>query len=65
MKKVLDKLSELMGNTKFDTNLTSDPNQNHELITNLIETALKEIPTKTIRITKYNTKKALGSQEAY
>ena len=56
MKKVINKLTDLMQTTKFETSLTSDPNVNHDKLSNIIEIALKEIPTKKIKISKYNTK---------
>ena len=56
MKKVINKLEESMQQTKFETCLTKDPNINHSLLTNIIDSAMAEIPTKRIKITKYNTK---------
>ena len=56
MTKVIEKLTELMQTTQFEQNRTSDPNINQEKLDNIIGKAMTEIPTKTVKITKYNTK---------
>ena len=56
MKKALSKADELMQKTKYETCLTKSPNINHALLNNLIDTSLAEIPTRQMKITKYNTK---------
>ena len=56
MNKVLHKLEDLMQKTKYETCLSKDPNINHTLLSDIIDTAMAEIPLKRIKITKYNTK---------
>ncbi len=46
MKKVIEKLTELMQITQFDIDLTKNPEENHEKLSKLIERSLEEIPTK-------------------
>ena len=46
MKKVIEKLTELMQITQFDIDLTKNPEENHEKLSQLIERSLEEIPTK-------------------
>ena len=58
MKKVIEKLTELMQITQFDIDLTKNPEENHEKLSQLIERSLEEIPTKKIKINKYNTKRS-------
>ena len=58
MKKVIEKLTELMQITQFDIDLTKNPEENHEKLSKLIERSLEEIPTKKIKINKYNTKRS-------
>lgn len=56
MKKVIAKIEELMQITQVDKSLTQDPTTAHDLLLNLLETGMKEIPSKKRKITKYNTK---------
>ena len=42
--------------TQFEYDLTIDPNINQHKLSNIIDISLKELPTKQIKITKYNTK---------
>ena len=46
MKKVINKLEDSMQQTKFETCLTKDPSINHSLLTQIIDSAIAEIPTK-------------------
>ncbi len=50
--KVLSKLEDLMQNTKYETCISKDPNINHTLLSDIIDTAMAEIPQKRIKITK-------------
>jgi len=56
MEKVLAKASSQMQNTYFTTNLTTSPVENLCKLNHIIEESLNEIPTKTIKMNKYNTK---------
>ena len=56
MQKVIDKLTDLMQETKFEHDLTTDLNINQQKLDDIIQNSLKEIPTKKVKITKYNTK---------
>ena len=56
MKKVLSKLENLMQQTKYETCLNKDPNINHTLLSDIIDTAMAEMSYKRIKITKYSTK---------
>ena len=56
MTRVLEKLTELMQKTPFEHDLMANPNINQEKLDNIIGKAMTEIPTKTVKITKYNTK---------
>ena len=58
MEKVIVKLTELMQTTQFDTNLANNPDENYEKLDNLIQISLNEIPTKKIKVSKYNTKRS-------
>ena len=56
MKKVITKLTVLMQKTEFNQELTTSPEVNQNKLNDIIEEALKEIPSKRIKQTKYNTK---------
>ena len=56
MNKVINKLTDLMQQTQFEHELTINPNINQQKLSDIIETSLKEIPSKKVKITKYNTK---------
>jgi hypothetical protein len=58
MEKVITKLSSLMQTTYFNPELTNNPDENLEKLNKIIEESLKEIPTKRIKINKYNTKRS-------
>ena len=47
-----------MQTTQFDTNLAKNTEENHEKLSSLIQNSLNEIPTKKIKISKYNTKRS-------
>ena len=56
MTKVINKVQELMQETQFEYDLTIDPNINQQKLSSMLETSFKELPTKQVKITKYNTK---------
>ena len=45
-----------MQETQFEYDLTIDPNINQQKLSTMLETSFKELPTKQVKITKYNTK---------
>jgi len=56
MTKVINKVQDLMQETQFEYDLTIDPNINQQKLSHMLETSFKELPTKQVKITKYNTK---------
>ena len=52
------KLSSLMRTTQFNPDLMHNPEETHGKINEMIQDCLKEIPTKRVRINKYNIKRS-------